>query len=587
MNQQTESGSQTMRILRQRLKDGSLKEVWKDWLWIWSFSRGRWISILLYTLFGIGSSCIALVSGITSKYLIDCIVSFDQERLPPLAVLMVVTAVLTVAFRSLTSRFSARLNITMRNDVQSTVFDQLLSSRWMAIRQYPTGDLLNRFSADVGTVAGCAVSWLPNVIIQLFTVLATLAVVLYYDPAMALIAFASTPVLILASRRLLRRQRTYNQQMRKVSSGMSAFESEAFRNIDTLKSFGVEDQMSERLRVWQADYEKISLEYNDFAIKTNMLLTAMGTAVQYIALAYCLWRLWSGDILFGTMVLFLQQRSSLSGAFSSLISLIPTALSGSVAAERIRELTELEKEPRESIHTVTVQGSCSVELRGVCAAYEDGHSVLKNVDLHAAAGQIIALVGPSGEGKSTLIRLMLGLVPPEAGECFLRDAAGNCFPLGADTRHLFAYVPQGNTVLAGSIAENLRLVNPDASEEQMTAALKDACAWDFVSSLPNGIHSAIGEGGKGFSEGQAQRIAIARALVRQAPVMLLDEVTSALDYDTERQVLSNLMRRGVTCIVATHRPSVLSMCSEVYRIQDGTAEPLNREQIQQLLSREH
>ena len=153
-------------------------------------------------------------------------------------------------------------------------------------------------------------------------------------------------------------------------------------------------------------------------------------------------------------------------------------------------------------------------------------------------------------------------------------------PLGAGTRHLFAYVPQGNTVLAGTIAENLRLVNHDATEEQMIQALKDACAWEFVSQLPLGIHSPIGEAGRGFSEGQAQRIAIARALVRQAPVMLLDEVTSALDLETERQVLHNLMHRGVTCIVATHRPSVLSLCARVYRVSEGSVTQLNDIQIQ-------
>lgn len=578
-----QSGSEAVKILRKRIQDGSLSEILQDWKWIWSFSRGRWVSILLYTLFGIFSSAVALGAGIASKYLIDCIVAFDRERLVPLAVLMVLTGAFSVGLRSIAARYSAKLNIAMRNDVQAAVFDSLLSSRWMEIRQYPTGDLLNRFAADVSTVASSAVSWLPSVVIHIFTVIATLCVVMYYDPVMALIAFASTPVLIFASRRLLRKQRSFNQQMRRVSSGMSTFEAETFRNIDTLKSFGVEEEMSAKLRSWQSDYRDISMAYNDFSIRTNLLLTILGTAVQYLALAYCLWQLWSGKILFGTMVLFLQQRSSLSNSFSALISQVPAALSGSVAAERIRELTELQKEPRQGRHTVTPQGGCSVELNRVCVSYEDKRRVLTDVQLHAASGKIVALVGPSGEGKSTLIRLILGLVPPDSGEGYLVDSQGQRFPLGADTRHLFAYVPQGNTVLAGSIADNLRLVNHQVTEEQMIAALKDACAWEFVSQLPQGIHSTIGEGGKGFSEGQAQRIAIARALVRRAPVMLLDEVTSALDYDTERQVLKNLMRRGVTCIVATHRPSVLALCSEVYRVSDGTVNPLTQEQIENLI----
>ena len=578
------SGAETLRILHKKAKDGTLQEVLADWKWIFSFSRGHWGGILLYTLLGIGGSCITLINAVISKYLIDSIVSLDKDRLLPLALAMVVITVVALGFRSVSARFAARLNVDMHNDIRTRAFESLLRSRWLAIRQFSTGDLLNRFSADVGTVASCAVSWLPNVIIQSFTLLATLCVVLYYDPIMALIAFASTPVLFLASRQLMRRQRRYNKQMRQVSSGIASFQSETFRNMDTLKSFGVEVDMVDRLGSWQDDYRAVSLEYNRFTVHTSIWLSALGTAVQYLAMGYCLWRMWRGDILFGTMVLFLQQRSYLSSAFSSLVGQIPMALSGSVAAERVRELMELEKEPDPGADRPTAQGACSVELRDVRAAYSEEEHVLSGVDILAKSGQIVALIGPSGEGKSTLMRLILGLLPPMSGELFLTDSRGNRFDLGPDTRHMIAYVPQGNTVLEGTVAENLRLVNPDATEEELISALKDACAWDFVEKLPLGIHSLIGEGGKGLSEGQAQRIAIARALVRRAPVMLLDEATSALDRDTEKRVLENLAARGVTCITATHRISVLNLCSRVYRVHDGGVERLSRGEIENLLT---
>ena len=576
-----QSGSQALRILRRRFSEGTLGEVVSDWKWIWSFSRGHGGAIAVYTLFGIFSSVIGLAAGILSKYLIDCIVSLDTRRLLPLAVAMVGMGALSVAFRSVAARFSAKLNISMHNDVQAKVFESLMKSAWLDIRKFSTGDLLNRFSGDVSTVASCAISWLPNVIIQLFTVLATLLVVLYYDPVMALIATASTPVLLFMSRRLLRRQRAFNQEMRRVSSGMAAFEAEAFRNIDTLKSFGVEGEMNRKLYSWQEKYRDVSLEYNRFSIKTNVLLTTMGTAVQYLALGYCLWRLWNGQILFGTMVLFLQQRSNLSNALSSLISLIPTALSGSVAAERIRELTELEKEV--DYGEIAPVGSVGLEVSGVHAAHTSDRKVLSHVNIHVGAGEVVALVGPSGEGKSTLMRLLLGLVKPETGELYLHDQAGNRFPVGPTTRGCMTYVPQGNTVMAGTIADNLRLVNPGATDAELITALEDACAWEFVRELPQGIHSQVGEGGKGFSEGQAQRLAIARALIRRAPVMLLDEATSALDYATEQRVLENLMNRGVTCVVTTHRTSVLRMCAGAYRVQDGFVEKLTQEEIQTLI----
>ena len=573
--------SEFIAMVRNKIKDGTLRTVWQDWKWIWSFSRKRWVSVALYALFGVLSSGLGLAAGVVSKYMIDAIVAMDLSRLLLYCCLLVGSAGLGVAFQSMTSRFSAKLSINMLCDVQATVFDSLMDADWMALSKYPTGDLLNRFSGDVGTVANCAVSWLPSVIIQLFTVLSTLIVIMYYDPVMALIGCASTPLMFFLSKKLLRRQRDYNQKMRQVSSDMSNFQSETFRNMDTLKSFGVEQTMSRKLRRCQGNYRDTVLEHNSFSIRTNVWLTVMGTVVQYGALAYCLWRLWRGDILFGTMTLFLQQRSHLSAAFSSLVSLVPTALSGSVAAERVRELTQLPKEPHLPKQPIP-KGGCAVAVTGVQVAYTEDRKVLSDVNIHAPAGQIVALVGPSGEGKTTLLRLLLGLLRPDAGQIELVDSKGERHPLGADTRHCFAYVPQGNTVIAGTVAENLRLVREDAPEEELIAALQDACAWEFVSALPQGIHSPIGEGGKGLSEGQAQRIAIARALMRSTPVMLLDEVTSALDQQTEQRVLRNLMSRGVTTIVTTHRPSVLHLCSAAYRVQNGKVTQLTEEELTNL-----
>lgn len=545
----------------------SIKDILKDWKWILSFTKKHIGSIVLLTLFGLLGSALSLLSGVLSKYMIDSIVSMDLDKLKPMALYMVLSAVFSVAFRSLNSRFSAKLGITMNNEVQAHVFDRLIRSDWMAISRYSTGDLLNRFSGDVNTVASCAVSWVPSFIIQAFTVLATLCVVCYYDPVMALIAFASAPVLLLASRTLMRKQRDYNRKMREASSDLSAFESEAFRNINTLKGFGVEDNICLQLHQNQERFKAVSLDYNSFSIKTNAMLSGLGTAVQYITMGYCLLRLWQGKILFGTMVLFLQQRSTLQSAFSALVGLIPRALSGSIAAERVRELTDLPKDAPVCPDPPTP--TASVRLRDVEFSYNDDRKVLGGVTLHADPGEIIVLVGPSGQGKTTTLRLLLGLVKPLSGTLELVDTNGVSHPIGTSTRHWFSYVPQGNTLIAGTIADNLRLANPDATTEEMIAALQQACAWEFVSQMPGTVDAHLGEGGKGLSEGQAQRIAIARALMRKVPVLLLDEVTSALDMDTERRILRQLTGLGVTCIVTTHRPSVLTMCTRAYRVENG------------------
>jgi ABC-type multidrug transport system fused ATPase/permease subunit len=576
MQKETTSTESIRQILRGLLRGGNLRQILRNWRWILSFSRRHLLGIAGLTFLGLASSSLNLVAAIITKNLIGSIIDLDLDRLLPMAILMVLSATLGVLFQSVCSRFSAKLSTTMHQEIQKYTFDRLVHGDWMSIRRYSTGDLLDRFAGDIGTVAGCAMTFLPNLIVQLFTMTITLVTIFIFDPVMALLCLISTPVLFFASRSLLRRQHAYTRRLREVSSGMTAFQSETFRNIDTLKGFGIEDAASSQLDDWQRRNRDMILEHNAFTIRTHALLSTLGTLVQYTAIAYCIWQLWQGHMILDTMTFFLQQRSTLESSFSGLIGQIPRLLSGSVSAERIRELTDIPQDPAAAGQTTPW---CSIRLEHVSAGYEDGVKVLDNVTLSAGPGEIIALVGPSGEGKTTLLRLLLGLMQPLGGTMELTDADGTVLPLGARTRRYFSYVPQGNTLLAGTIADNLRLVNPGATEEEIVAALQGACAWEFVSQMPDTIHAKVGEGGAGLSEGQAQRIAIARALMRRAPAMLLDEVTSALDMATEQRVLSHLMNLGVTCIVSTHRPSVLTMCTRAYRVEEGRLAQLSEEEI--------
>ena len=569
-------------MLRSLFRGETLRRTLRDWKWILSFTRSHWLGVIVLTCLGQISSALGLLSGIITKNLIDSIISLNTEKLIPMTVLMVLSAALGVVFQSFSARYSARLSTTMHQEVQRHTFERLVHSDWMSLRRFPTGDLLSRFSGDIGTISGCAMTFLPNVIVQTFTLLVTFALIVYYDPTMALICLVSTPALFLASRSLLRRQRDFNVRLRQTASGMTGFQSETFRNIDTLKGFGIESAVTDQLLQWQKKERDVILEHNSFTVRTHALLTTLSTLVQYVAMAYCIVRLWQGQMILSTMTFFLQQRGTLQSAFSSLIGQIPRILSGSVAAERIRELSELPQDPPPTDELPTPW--CHIRLKNVSAAYEDGIRVLDDISLQAGPGEIIALVGPSGEGKTTLLRLLLGLMQPLEGIMELTDARGTVHTLGSQTRRYFSYVPQGNTLLAGSIAQNLRMVNPKASDAEIIAALEGACAWDFVSQMPGTIHAKLGEGGMGLSEGQAQRIAIARALMRRAPAMLLDEITSALDMDTEQKVLKYLMNLGVTCIVSTHRPSVLTMCTRAYRVEDGRISQLSDEEIGQLTS---
>lgn len=576
--------SQFVQALADKLRDGSFGTFLDDWKWIFSYSRRYKKAIIFYTIMGILSSTLSLGSSVVSKYMIDIIMGRELKKLWLLAVMMVSSTLFSLLFSSIVSRISARISIHVNNDIQAEIFGRIVSADWMELHRYPYGDLLNRFNADVSTVAGNAVSWLPNLIISTYTFLSTFAVLLYYDITMAFIALLSAPFLLLASRYIMRKLRQHRQRVMEMNSQLMSFEVDTFYNLDTIKSFGVTDKYAHRLRDWQEKFKACNLDYNLFSIKSNALTTMISTGVSFLAFGYCLLRLWTDAISYGTMTLFLQQRSALSNQFNSLVGIFPSMLNTSVSAHRIREIVELPKESLDPEAAAALQAQAdkglTVRLEHVDFMYEDRNKVITNSYFVARPGEIVALVGPSGEGKTTMIRLILGLIHPEDGRVTLTGADGCAMEMTADLRQFFSYVPQGNTMLAGTIAENMRMVKSDATDEEIIAALKTACAWDFVKKLPDTIHTSLGERGRGLSEGQAQRIAIARAVLRDAPVLLMDEATSALDVATERQVLKNIVRHhpNRTCIVTTHRPSVLSLCQRIYRVMHTQVRELSAEE---------
>ena len=594
--------------LRMSIKNGTFGEILDDWRWILSYSKRYKGIIAFYTILGIISSTLGIVASIASKEAVDIITQHKVEKLGMLIVIIVGSALFSLLFSSVLNRLSTKFSLNIHNDIQADIFDRIIDVDWKAISDYSSGDILNRFNGDVGTVSANAISWLPTIVISVYNFILTFSVIWYYNKIMSLLAFASAPIMLLMSKYLLRKQREHQKKVREISSKMMAFEVETFYNFDTIKSFGIMNRYGKRLRDWQSKYKKISLDYNKFTILTNVLMSVLGLIVQYAAFGYCLYLLWTDQIGYGLMLLFLEQRGRLSRSFNQVVNIVPSFLSSSVSAHRIRELIELPKELHiKESEDLSVFADLGVEVRmdDISFAYKEGEKVINDSTFIASPGEIVALVGPSGEGKTTMIRLMLGLIHPDTGAARLRvvsgpeifgELSGNTpfsedgeytleVDVNADSRYLFSYVPQGNTVLSGTIAENLRMVKEDATDEEIIEALKTACAYDFVSKLPNGIDSPVGERGRGLSEGQAQRIAIARAVLRDAPILLLDEATSALDVQTERDVLNNIIRRrpNKTCIITTHRPSVLSMCQRVYRVREKKVTETSDEENERMM----
>lgn len=578
---------ESLQILIRKWKDGSFKEILDDWKWIFSYSRKYVWAIVFYTLTGLLGSTMSLVSSVASKYTLDIITGYKTDQLGLLIAIMIGSTVFSLVINNTIGRISLRLSLRIGNDIQSDIFDKIMDADWMRLTRYDNGGLLYRFQNDIPTVSGNAISWLPQIIMVFYNFIATFIVVWQFDKTMAFLAFLNAPFSFMMFAVLTKKRRRYIRQQMEMGGQMMNFRLETFSNVDTIKSFGVAPYYSDKLRGWQKKYEDFSMDYNKFTIKTSIVSSLFGTITQGVVFGYCLYRLWTGDITYGTMTLFMTQRSRLASAFSSLVHIVPQFLNSSISAHRIRELVDLPREVHvERSHELDayIQDGFAIEMRDLTFGYRRGKRVIRHSNLIAKPGEIVALVGPSGEGKTTLIRLILGLVQPKGGDAVIRASNGMELPLNADTRHLFAYVPQGNTILSGSIAENMRMVKADATDEEIIEALKIACAWDFVEKMPDTINYKLGERGRGLSEGQNQRVAIARAVLRDAPVLLLDEATSALDVKTERQVLHNIIqqRPNKTCIVTTHRPSVLNLCQRVYRVMDATITELDEQEAAEM-----
>lgn len=577
--------------LIEKIKNGMLKEMYIEGKWIAKYIyKYKW-GVVFYIFLGILGTILGLISSVCSKNLIDAVTGHDSENIGIIIATIIGMGLGSIILEAVTGRISAKINIKVGNEIRADIYDKIINTDWESMSSFHSGDLLTRLTGDATTVADSVLGWIPNLITKLVQFICIFAVIMYYDPTMAVLSLLSAPITILVSKSLMLKMRKFNKASREISSEMMAFNEETFQNLQSIKAFNLINVFSNRLRGVQEKAKKVGLEYNKFSIYTYCFMSVVGMIVYYSCFGWGVYRLWTGHITYGTMTLFLQLSSKLSSSFSDLINVVPSAIGATTAAGRIMEVVEL---PRENIKDDSIVDTMCTNLddNGISVKVEDGYFkylnsekvVLDNANIEANPSEIIALVGPSGEGKSTMMRILLGLTNLKSGKATLKDENGlNCH-ISASSRKLMAYVPQEKTMFSGTIAENMRMVKIDATDEEIINALKDACAYDFVEKLPEGIYSSIGERGLGFSEGQNQRLSIARALLRNSPILLLDEATSALDVDTERRVLKNIMESNKkrTCIVTTHRPSVLNMCDRVYRICQSQVNLVEQSEVEKM-----
>ena len=580
------------RHYRERIKEGMLRDMWRQTLWIYEYARIYWKQMIFYTVLGLAGTLVSLISSLISRDMVDIVTGQQAGLLARTFCLYIGFSVGNVLISQISNYFANKISISVDNAIKADIFEKMLLTDLESIQNYHTGDLLTRWSSDASNISSGVLNWIPNLVIYTVRFVSTFAVVFYHDPMFALLALIGMPVSMLMSKTLLRRMKGNNERSAAMSAKMSGFNQEAFSNIQTIKAFDLIRLYAERLRGLQREYLTMKLEFQKMSMATSILLSIVGLVVSYSCYGFGIYRVWSGAISYGTMTMFLSLSGSLTGTLNQLVSLVPTAVSLTTSAGRLMDILDMPKEDFSDVDQVEQFAArnrtdgIGISFSGVSYAYHNGKQVFCGADFLARPKEIVALVGPSGEGKTTMLRLMLGLLHPQEGErTLIGETDGEKIAVDPSARRLFSYVPQGNTMFSGTIAENMRNVRPEASDEEICEVLKAACAWEFVEKLPDGIYSMVGERGGGFSEGQAQRLSIARALLRRSPILLLDEATSALDVATERRVLRNIMSttEPSTCIVTTHRPTVLSICQKVYRIREQKCVQMQEEEIRQMM----
>lgn len=562
--------------IRRKISEGALQEMQREGLWIFQRMKQYWGSILFYLIVGVVGTLLGLVGSVSSKYLIDGVMFQRLDLLLGMLGLLILTGLAKIGLDAWSGLYLRRVSLQVQNQLLAQVYHDILNTKWQDMSRYHSGDLLSRLNTDVNTVSAHVLSWLPSLITTGVHCLGSLAIMLYYDATMALIALVSAPVSLLLSRVLLVRMREHNQKMRQVGSEMMGFTDESFQHVHTIKALHLISIFQKRLEQVQKRYIQEAEDYNRFSVEASSFMSVLSLVVSVLCMAWGVFRLWNGLITYGTMTLFLQLARSLSGDVSTLVRMVPGAISALTSAGRIMEVTELPKEEQGNqariarIAQQSKQG-LSIQLEQVSFSYQKGEPVLVKCNMKLKPGDYAAIMGRSGCGKTTLLRMVLGMLQPDGGTATIAAVDGCREPLGAGTREWISYVPQGNTIFSGSIADNLQVVAPQATQQQMIHALKVACAWEFVEKLPGGLHGVVGEKGVGLSEGQAQRIAIARAVLKGAPVILFDEATSALDRETGCQILNNIKQHMpyCTCLVVTHRAFVLEVCNRIFYMRDG------------------
>ena len=542
-----------------------MKEILKYTRWLWSHSVGARGAILVNILLGSLTVGLNLLFIFLCKRLVDIATGVEAGSLGPYTVFVLSVVVLRLVVATINVRVENLTNSKMNFIIRKGLYSNLLYAEWLGKEKRHTGDTVNRLESDVSTVTNVIASDFPQIFTTLVQLVAAIVFLCTMEWRLAALLVLITPLFILFSRIFVRRLREMTRGIRETESEVQSHLQESLQHRMVIQSMENEGRMEDRLDDLQ------DREYGQIKERTrfNVIARSMvGAAFSFGYIAAFLWGVYGiskGTLTYGVMTAFLQLVGQVQRPLVNLTRQIPGLIYSSTSIDRLMEMEDAPKEVAGD--PVRLAGPAGIRVENLDYRYPDGkRMILKDLTFDFPPLSRTAIVGETGAGKSTLIRLMLALLKPVGGRVVLYDEAQET-PASAATRCNLVYVPQGNTLFSGSVRENLLMGKPDATEDEMKAALETAVA-DFVYSLPDGLETRCGEGGSGLSEGQSQRIAIARGLLRPGSILLLDEFSSSLDPETEQKLMDNLTKKaaGKTMIFITHRERIAQLCERTCQI---------------------
>lgn len=533
--------------------------------WLWRAWRGNQLQAILNATIGLLSVVVSLAQVWAVQHAIDVASGHAEGSIYWSVGVMALLVLCGFALRICSIWVRNILGIKAQNRMQQRMLDRILRSEWTGKESHHSGDVLNRLEQDVGTVVSFLTETIPNTISVVAMFVGAFLYLFSMDKVLAFVIVGIIPVFVLLSKLYIGQMRRLTRQVRDSDSKVQSVLQETIQHRMLIKTLESDSVMVDRLESTQSELRHRVVKRTAFSVVSNFILNA-GFSVGYlIAFLWAALRMSDQTLTFGGMTAFLQLVNRIQGPARDLTRLAPVFVGVFTAAERLMELEENPLEEQGDPIPLTVP--CGVRLEHITYAYDDGDSnVIEQLDFDFYPGSCTAVLGETGAGKTTLIRLILALLHPNEGKVILynQQEQKELSPL---MRCNFVYVPQGNTLMSGTIRDNLRLGKLNATEEEIKAALEMSCA-SFVMELPDGLDTVCTEAGGGLSEGQAQRISIARALLRNRPIMLFDEATSALDPETERQLLHNILsHHDKTVIFITHRPAVVDYCDQTLHLQ--------------------